>query len=379
MNARLIYAASEHSANLFYATRFFAPDPFLYLQEADGGATHLCTTSLEVDRARRTARVDHVHDWADIRAQSKIIFPQRVLDETGLIVFFLKQLGIHTVDVPSSFPLGLARKLDELGIKAEPVPDPFWPQRTIKTDEEIALIEAALRITARGMNAGIQLIRQATIDSDSMLRLNGAPLTSEQVRGEINAQLVREGAMPGHTIVAGGTQGADPHEEGHGPLPAHAPIILDVFPRVMATGYWGDMTRTVCRGRAPERVRRAWEAVRQGQELAFSLIRNGVSGKNVHDAITQQFTEAGFVTGILPNGRQGGFFHGTGHGLGLEIHESPGIGNKDQTLATGHVVTVEPGLYYPDMGGVRIEDVIVVEPEGCRNLTVQEKFLELVD
>ncbi|MBF0131283.1 MAG: aminopeptidase P family protein [Magnetococcales bacterium] len=379
MKARLIYAASESSADLFYATRFFAPDPFLFLQEPNGGKTHLFTSSLEIDRAKRCAQVDHVHDWGDIRTQYTAIFPNRTADEAILIAFFIKQAGIYEVQVPASFPLGLGQKLKEAGIDLEPVDDPFWPQRAIKSSEEIGHIASALAITAHAMNVGIAMIRQATIDPHGFLHHDGEPLTSERVRGEINAQLVRAGAMPSHTIVSGGAQGADPHEEGYGPLPAHAPIILDVFPRVDATGYWGDMTRTVCRGQAPQRLRQAWEAVRQAQEVAFSLIRDGVSGKMVHDAVAQSLTDAGFITGTLPNGRQGGFFHGTGHGLGLEIHEAPRIGQKDQKLSTGQVITVEPGLYYPDMGGVRIEDVIVVEPDGCRNLTVQEKFLELLD
>jgi len=379
VKARLIHASSETSADLFYATRFFAPDPFLYLQEANAGKTHLLTSSLEIDRARRCARVDHVHDWAGIRAHFKEFFPHRIVDEAVLIAHFLKQLGIHKVEVPFTFPLGLASRLKELRIDVEPLYEVFWPQRAIKTPEEIAHIESALGMTARAMNHGIEMIRRASIDSQDMLHLDGAPLTSERVRGEINAQLVREGAMPNHTIVTGGVQGADPHEKGHGPLSAHAPIILDVFPRVEATGYWGDMTRTVCRGQAPDRVRRAWEAVRQAQEVAFALIRDGVDGRMVHDAVTQHLTDAGFATGPLPDGRQGGFFHGTGHGLGLEIHETPRIGQKDQFLVAGHVVTVEPGLYYPDMGGVRIEDVVVVESNGCRNLTVQEKFLEILD
>ncbi|MBF0109446.1 MAG: aminopeptidase P family protein [Magnetococcales bacterium] len=377
MKARLIHAASEGSANLFHATRFFAPDPFLFLQEPENGPTHLCTSALEVDRARRTARVDHVHDWADIRTQAKAILPQRVLDDIDLMAFFLKQSGIHEAEVPSTFPFGLANELKKLGIDLIPLPDPFWPQRAIKTAEEIGHIQGALEITARGMNVGIDMIRRATVAPDASLHLEGAPLTSERVRGEINAHLVREGAMPNHTIVAGGPQGADPHEEGHGPLFAHTPIILDVFPRIGATGFWGDMTRTVCRGSPPERVQRAWDAVLQGQEVAFSLIRDGVSGKAVHAAVTQHLTAAGFPTGPLPDGRQGGFFHGTGHGLGLEIHEPPSISGKDHVLTTGNVITVEPGLYYPDMGGVRIEDVVVVEKEGCRNLTTQAKFLVL--
>ncbi|MBF0295639.1 MAG: aminopeptidase P family protein [Magnetococcales bacterium] len=375
---RLIYAASESSADLFYATRFFAPDPFLYLEEPGGGVTHMVTSALELDRARRTARCDRVHDWAQIRTRWQVGHPDAPPSLEDLAAFFVVELGIARLRVPGEFPLLLADGLRDAGVEVIPEAESFWPERAIKTGEEVAAIEAALEVTALGMEAGIGMIRAARIGDDGVLWLDGEPLTSERVRGEIHACLVRLGAAPHHTIVAGGLQGADPHEVGSGSLFARQPIILDIFPRMEGSGYWGDMTRTVCRGEAPERVRRAWEAVRAAQEVAFGYIRDGESGRRVHDAVTASLTQSGFPTGTHPEtGRQEGFFHGTGHGLGLEIHEAPRIGGKDQTLLAGHVVTVEPGVYYPDMGGVRLEDVVVVEREGCRNLTRFPKFFEI--
>lgn len=376
MTARLIYANSEKSADLFFATRFFAPDPFLFVQE-HGGRRHLVTSALEIDRARRTARVDQIHDWNEIKDRCKTSYPDH--DETGttLVAFFLKELNIHEVDVPDDFPVGLADGLRKENIQIFPVTEVFWPQRAIKTTDEITAIEAALVITGDAVNTGIEIIRGAEIGNDGLLYRHGHPLTSEWVRGEIDSYLVRQGAMPSHTIVAGGSQGADPHEGGTGHLPAHQPIILDVFPRVEKSGYWGDMTRTVCRGQPSARMRQAWEAVREAQEVAFTCIKNAVSGQTVHQAVTDHLTQAGFATKPLEDGRQSGFFHGTGHGLGLEIHEPPRIGKIDQILKTGHVITVEPGLYYPDMGGIRIEDVVVVEENGCRNLTKFPKFFEI--
>ncbi|MBF0447761.1 MAG: aminopeptidase P family protein [Magnetococcales bacterium] len=376
MTARLIYADSERSADLYYATGFLAPDPFLFLQESNG-IRHLFTSSLEIDRARRTAQVDQIHDLADITRRFKQGKEHPYIQEGSLAAFFLAERGIKAVEVPGDFPLSLADALRGFGLQVTPVPGQFWPQRAIKTDLEIAAIESALEITGRGLMAGIDLIAKSSIGAEGLLYLNQEILTSERVRSEINAQLVREGAQPSHTIVSGGLQGSDPHEEGSGPLPAHQPIILDVFPRVEKTGYWGDMTRTVCRGQASDRVKQAWQAVLHGQEMAFSQIKEGASGQEIHQQITDYFTAQGFVTGLVEGGRQGGFFHGTGHGLGLEIHEPPRIGQKDQTLKAGHVVTVEPGLYYPDMGGVRLEDVVVVEKGGCRNLTQVPKFLQL--
>ena len=377
MTARLIYADSESSADQFYATGFFAPDPFLYLREASG-TRHLVTSALEIGRARRTAQVDQVHDWAEIGKQFKQRHPdlKRLGGEVGLIIFFLKELAIQKVLAPGAFPLGLADQLRKAGLEVTAATEGFWPERACKRPDEVRAIVEALEITALGMARAIEVIRSAEI-RDAWLYLDDDKLTSERVRNEINTRLVRAGAVPHHTIVSGGAQGADPHEEGSGPLPAHSPIILDIFPRVEKSGYWGDMTRTVCRGHASRRVKDAWNAVHAAQQVAFSRIRAGVSGKSVHEAVADCLTKAGFITSPDDQGRQQGFFHGTGHGLGLEVHEPPRISRKDQTLVAGNVVTVEPGLYYPEMGGVRLEDVVLVEADGCRNLTKVPKFLEV--
>ena len=376
MEARLIYAASEHSADLFYVTGFFAPDPFLFVRD-NRGLNHIVVSVLEVDRARRCAQVDHLHEWDTIKKRYKQQFPDEVGGEVRLIAFFLKEMDILQALVPKDFPLGLAEHLRHSGIALTPVEGPFWPERQCKRPEEVAAIEVALERTGEAMAVGVALLRTALIGKDGWLYHQGERLTSELVRGEINAFLVRCGAIPQHTIVSGGQQGADPHEEGSGPLSAHQPIILDIFPRMEKSGYWGDMTRTVCRGQPSERLQRAWLAVQGAQEVAFARIRAGVDGQDVHEAVRAYFTDAGFPTGRTPEGRQEGFFHGTGHGLGLEVHEMPRVGQKEQILEAGHVVTVEPGLYYPDMGGVRLEDVVLVEVDGCRNLTRFPKFLEL--
>ncbi|MBF0462217.1 MAG: M24 family metallopeptidase [Magnetococcales bacterium] len=374
MPVRLLYAASEHSADLLYITGFFAPDPFLFVCAPDG-VRHIVLSTLEIDRARRCARADRLHDWSLIQARYQQYHPDGPGGERALIAFFLQELQIEQALVPSDFPLGLADYLRTAGIAVTPVEESFWPERQCKRPEEVAAVEAALALTGEAMLVGIDLIRAARIGADGLLYQGAEPLTSEAVRGEIHAFLIRHGAVPQHTIVAGGRQGADPHEEGSGPLAAHQPIILDIFPRMASSGYWGDMTRTVCRGTPSERVQRAWEAVRGAQEVAFARIRAGVDGQVVHAAVTEHLTAAGFPTGRTAEGLQEGFFHGTGHGLGLEIHESPRIGQRGQLLAVGHLVTVEPGLYYPDMGGVRLEDVVLVEAEGCRNLTTTPKFL----
>ena len=179
-----------------------------------------------------------------------------------------------------------------------------------------------------------------------------------------------------HTIVAGGAHGVDPHNEGTGPLRANEPIVMDVFPQHAQTRYYADVSRTVVKGTASEKARRMFDAVLKGQDIAYRSIKDGADGGAIHKAITDYFDSLGFTTGER-NGRMQGFFHGTGHGVGIEIHEPPRISARPDTLTTGMVVTVEPGLYYEDAGGIRIEDMVVVTRDGCRILSEAPKTLEV--
>ena len=194
------------------------------------------------------------------------------------------------------------------------------------------------------------------------------------LRAEIDSAILRAGGIPTGTIVAGGDQACDPHERGFGPLYADSLIILDVFPRDAKTGYFGDMTRTVLRGRASDAQRKLWNTVKAGQALALKKVKAGVDGMTIHKAIQEFFARRGFPTTIR-KGRRVGFFHGTGHGLGLEIHEYPRL--QKVTLKDRQVLTVEPGLYFPGLGGVRLEDVVLVTKTGCRILSRFPKQLEI--
>jgi len=224
------------------------------------------------------------------------------------------------------------------------------------------------------MKRGMEILKASKPGTGKKLKWSGKTLTSETVRAEIDSAILRAGGVPTNTIVAGGDQACDPHERGFGPLRADSLIILDIFPRDGKTGYWGDMTRTVVRGRASEQQRKLWEAVKAGQTLALKRIKAGVDGMSIHQAITELFERRGFPTEVR-NGRRVGFFHGTGHGLGLEIHEYPRL--QKVVLKAGQCLTVEPGLYYPGIGGARIEDVVIVEKTGCRILSRFPKQLEI--
>ena len=222
------------------------------------------------------------------------------------------------------------------------------------------------------------VLRETDIDSAGRLIWNGEVLTSEILRGEIDLEMVKLGMLPTGTICAGGEQGSQPHNVGSGPLFANRPIVMDIFPRSAETGYWGDLTRTVVRGRAPEIVRKAYDAVLAARELGKSLIAVGADPAEIHRAAAASMEKAGFRTGQNEKSAFG-FFHGLGHGVGLDIHESPRLSPRNANpLRGGEVITVEPGLYYPEWGGIRLEDLVYLSPgNGPQCLTELEDFLEL--
>ncbi len=289
----------------------------------------------------------------------------------------LREKGVRRVVVPSNFPLGLADELSRLRVGVKARPGSYFPQRELKTPAEVRKISAALVMAEVGMSEAMQVLRAARIGRDRRLVHHNVPLTSEKLRSVIDTAILQACGLAANTIVAGGKQGCDPHERGFGPLRANEPIIVDIFPRSQKTGYFGDITRTVVRGRASEQVRRLYDTVLRGQQIGFRNVRAGVSTHKIHSAVQDFFQQQGYKTGKR-NGRMEGFFHGTGHGLGLEIHEQPRMGaNSTGKLKPGHVVTIEPGLYYPELGGVRLEDVALVTNNGARNLTRFEKVLEI--
>ena len=370
----LMFADSEHDANLLYATGVFVGDPFIFLQI--NGRPTLVLSDLEIDRVRAAAPHCDVLPLSEIqkKIRSRGNLRPRPAD---VIREILQAQNIRRVTVPESFPLRLARELEKSRIRIDIRPGTFFARREIKTAAEVKKISAALMMAEVGMAEGLQALKNSKIGRGRKLIYRNAPLTSERLRAVIDTAILQAGGQPANTIVAGGLQACDPHERGHGQLRAHEPIILDIFPRSQKTGYFGDITRTVVRGRASEAARKLYDTVKRGQKIAFSKIRAGVTTSTVHLAVQTFFEQQGYETGKY-DGRMQGFFHGTGHGLGLEIHESPRMGAMSLgMLKVGQVVTVEPGLYYPEVGGVRLEDDALVMKTGARNLTKFEKVLEI--
>ena len=369
--ARLIVAPSDTDADMLYATRIFIGDPFIFLQQK--GKRILVLSDLEIDRAKKNAKADEfvMFNQLEREVQGKA---KKAPPYEKVLTHFLTKRGVKRALVPANFPLSFANEIKRNGIALETSNGLFWPAREKKTAEEIRLLERALRMTETGMKRGMEILKTSKLGTGKKLKWSGKTLTSEILRAEIDSAILRAGGVPTNTIVAGGDQACDPHERGFGPLRADSLIILDIFPRDGKTGYWGDMTRTVVRGRASEQQRKLWETVKAGQALALRRIKAGVDGMSIHQAITELFERRGFPTEVR-NGRRVGFFHGTGHGLGLEIHEYPRL--QKVVLKAGQCLTVEPGLYYPGIGGARIEDVVIVEKDGCRILSKFPKQLEI--
>lgn len=371
-NALLIIDSSERNADLYYATRFIAPDPFIFAEIR--GKKFLITSDLEIDRAKSQAKVPTVLSTSKLAAEYKSKTGKKPL-LIDLIRFFLKKHGAKNLLVPADFPIRYADPLRRTGFKIAFKQDPFYEARAIKTPAELAAIQQALRATEQSVEKAIAILKKSVIKKNK-LYFQGKGLTSEALKKIIHQSLLENGCAGAHTIVSCGRQTVDPHHHGSGPLYAHQPIIMDVFPRNEHTLYYGDFTRTVVRGKASSGLKKVYAAVKNAQEIAFKMIRSGINAKKVHAAVHEYFTQLGFRTGVM-NGRMQGFFHGTGHGLGLEIHEPPRIGTCDEILKAGHVVTVEPGLYYKKTGGVRIEDVVAVTRNGCKILTRFPKKLEI--
>lgn len=370
-DAILMIAASEKDANLYYATHFLAPDPFIYTEIR--GKKYLLMSDLELDRAKSEAKVDTVLSVSHL---AKDLIKKKVHPTSlNMIDALYQEEKVKEILVPGNFPFVHGEALRKKGYHLATKEEPFFEARLFKTKEEIAKIEETERCTEEAVEEAIRTIASARV-TNGKLYLNGKPLTSEAIKKIINVKLMEFDCIAEHTIVSCGKDCVDPHNQGSGPLLANESIVLDVFPRSAKTGYFADMTRTVVKGKAKPKLKKMYQLVREGQEIGFKLLKDGVDGSLVHNRIAAHFVKEGFKTGQI-DGRMQGFFHGTGHGVGLEIHEPPRVSSSRQTIRANQVVTVEPGLYYLDAGGVRIEDLVVVTKNGIHNLTKFPKVLEL--
>ncbi len=370
----LVIGAPEHDAYAYHLSGFLAPDDVICLRIA--GKTYLAVSSLEYGRAKKDAPVDELLSYEELEIPKlSRELKSGAAAYAAAIRNLLERLGVpaSTLHVPPTLAVAHADALRDRGLKLTPDGRLFEGLRRAKTAEEVAHVEKAQRAVEEACEHAVGVLREAEVDGNGALLWRGEALTSETLRSEINVELLRRNCLGDGTIAAGGSQAADPHERGSGPLKAGEAIILDIFPKDLSSRYYADMTRTFIKGDPSEELQKMYDAVLESQEAALAMIGPGVNGRDVHRKVADVLHEAGYKTNVHDQepGKPltEGFFHGTGHGVGLEIHEAPRLGLTDQELVPGDIVSVEPGLYYPEVGGVRIEDLVVVTEDGCRNLT----------
>lgn len=361
----LLYADTHTSADLLWFGRVAVPDPFIAFG-TPAGRKITVQNALEFGRVQRTSAFDRVlplEEWRD-RARRNY-GPKAGVAE--IIATLARAHRLRAFRVPDDFPAALYMKLRRRGLRLEFAGGPLFPARELKTDREAAAIREGNRLAAVGFATVEKILRAARIRGRLLVH-RGRAVTSESLRFALEVAIKEQGGDARDTIVAGGDQACDPHERGSGPLRPHELVIVDIFPRHLASGYHGDMTRTYLKGRPREVQRRMVATVRAAQKAALAMIRAGIDGSTVHARVSGIFADAGYETRHGASGSVG-FFHGTGHGLGLAVHEPPRIAATSSRLKAGAVVTVEPGLYYPGLGGCRWEDVVQVTAHGARRLS----------
>jgi len=359
----------ESNSDLYYTTGFGAPDPFFAVYTPE--ETAVLVSSLEYGRATKESRADTVKRRSEYDPREKRAEYGEERVQQKVVAEFLADVGVDSVATQFGFPTGLADGLRDEGFAVEPEHSQhsqITDVRAVKTDEELEHVREAQRANERAMAAAESLIREATVE-DGVLQYEGEALTSERVTEEIEVALIREGCALDETIVACGTDAADPHDRGSGPLEAGETIIVDIFPRNKASKYHADMTRTFVKGDATE-TQKAWHAVtNEARAAALDAVEAGATGEAVNQAVVDVYQDAGHPTVFTDPDTETGFIHSTGHGVGLDVHEAPSISMNAGELEAGHVITIEPGLYDPAVGGVRIEDIVVVTEDGHENLT----------
>ena len=377
----LAIGAPEQEPAIYYLSGFLAPDPVIFARV--DGRGYLAVSSLEYGRAQKLESIEKLFSFEELevnRLARELKSGHRAY--AAAAAGMLEELGSGPVAVPPGLGVLYADELRERGVEILPEPKLFAGLRRTKTEAEISQIEETQRAVEAACARAVEVIGESGTREYGILHYKERPLTSEFLRSEIEIELLKHGcSADAGTITAGGVQSADPHEQGHGPLRAGEPIILDIFPVNKENRYYADMTRTVVKGGPRGELQDMYDAVLEAQKVALDTIRDGVNGKDIHQKVSDILHERGYKTTVHDQAEgqplTEGFFHGTGHGLGLEIHEGPRLGTADEELKAGDVVTVEPGLYDPKIGGVRIEDLVVVTEDGCRNLTNFPKTLRL--
>ncbi|MCB9845872.1 MAG: aminopeptidase P family protein [Phycisphaeraceae bacterium] len=364
--ATLFAGTPETNQALYRRIRFSVGDPTT-LVEVEGAGSTLIIRDIEMERARRMARADRVACPKDFEPPGGLSADRQTATAQATAEC-LRRAGVARVRGHGSTPLIYVDHIRRAGIEVEFDPDLGLLAQRQKDGQELAWLREAQSVTEQAMRMACELIASARAGRDGALQFEGAPLTSERVRSEIDVFLLRSGYLNPICIVAGGPQGGDCHERGTGPLRTGEPIIIDIYPKNRQSHYWGDCTRTVVHGEVPEAIAAMHRAVVEAKRAAIHATRAGVTADAVHAAAAEVIQRHGFEMGLPgPGDRSAHMTHGTGHGVGLDVHEPPLLDSGGPELLAGDVLTIEPGLYAVGLGGVRVEDMVAVTRAGCEN------------
>jgi Xaa-Pro aminopeptidase len=364
----LIFADTIRSPELRHEVPVAVPDPFLYYER--NGSKLALLSSFEVDRLREVGIEAHPYEefgWDDLVATG---MPREEAD-LELSLRAAKEWRVSSAAVPSTFPLELADRLRGAGVELTVDRDLFVQRRRVKTKEELAGIKRAQKGADEAMAAARELFRRAEPQNGSVL-LDGQPLTCERVKHEILRVFGEHGLAADEFIVSHGPQSAVGHDLGSGEIRPDESIVIDLWPRDRESMCYADMTRTFVIGEVSDELREYHRLVYDALQRSFESVKAGVAGRDVFTEVCELFQDAGYPTQLSKQPGEvlsSGFYHGLGHGVGLEVHEQPWLGRAPGSLVAGDVVTLEPGLYRHGYGGCRLEDLALVTEDGCENLT----------
>lgn len=384
--ATLIAGIPATNRSLYHRIRFLAGDPAASIElpadHPDLPGRTLLIRDIEMDRARSHAKADRVVCPADFTPGSGLS-GDREIATAQATAELLKRARVQRVIGDRSLPLVFAEMIRREGIDLHCDLDLGVLDRRAKDPQEIQWLREAQSITEGAMRMACQLIARAQAASDGTLTHEDQPLTAERVMVAIDLWLLDRGYSNPGSIVAPGPIGADCHERGRGPIKTGQPVIVDIFPQNKKTLYNGDCTRVVVHGHIPDEVAQMHSAVVRAKQAAIAATRAGVTGEAVHRAAIEVITASGYHTGLPEHHGQAGkdpafcsMVHGTGHGIGLDVHEPPLLDMKGPELVAGDALTIEPGLYCPAIGGIRIEDMVIVTETGCDNLNTLPEGLD---
>lgn len=378
--AVLLAGIPATNLSLYHRIRFRVGDPTaLVVVEREGRReSTLILRDIEMGRARQAARVDHVACPADF-TPAEGLSGDRETATAQAAAECLRQAGVKRVVADRSLPLIYAHIAEEAGVEVHCDPEFGVLDRRAKDEQEVEWLRDAQAVTEGAMEMACRLIAAADVDEQGRLLAEGAPLTAERVRSAIDVWLLERGYANPPSIVAGGSIGADCHNIGSGPLYTRQPVIVDIFPVNRETQYNGDCTRTVVHGEISEPLRKMHAAVVAAKEAGIAATRTGVTGEDVHHAIISVVKAHGFSIGLPGSDDPDsycGMTHGSGHGVGLEVHEPPLLDRAGPPLVKGDALTIEPGLYSRAIGGVRVEDMVIVTDGECLNLNQLQEGLD---